>query len=218
MLTFVPPSSCEMKNPTKAEVLAAATELVNTEDVTTVNRWLNLLEPVVDEGIDLTLEGAAAFLQPLLELRRKDISAYVNVMQKIDEARKDDGLSAVSERKGKTAYLAEFMRTKRQRETRIVKIWNEMLSARDQLKGDARKAFMLMHARRWHAERERRTDALRKQLGRALTLAETRAVVNKLLDDIDLELQELEEFVRQELRTPIQQRNPNGFTWKVGKL
>lgn len=207
-----------MREPTKEGVLTAAATLVELEDTERVNRWITLLEPVVDSGVELLLEGESAFLQPMLELRRKDIDRYADVMKRIDEARVQQGNGKLAERKSKTAYLADYMREKRAREVRIVNLWNEMFGDRDRLRGKARNAFMVMHARRWNVEREARMDALRKRLGRALSIDEVRTVVETLHDDIDAELDALELFIRQEMQRPLSQRNPNGFEWRVGKL
>lgn len=207
-----------MRTPDKESVKAAAAALSSTEDVTKIIKWITVLEPVVDAGIEFYLLNDAEFLMPMMELRRASLDKYVVVMKGIDAARQEMGLMGLTHRSSKSDYLREFMRTKRQRENRVLKLWNEMFSERDKLRGERRTEFMLRHAKRWNAERDARVEAMRKRLGRGVTMNEQRVVLDTLFEEIDAELDALEAFVREELRKPLSKRDPNGFKWRIGKF
>ena len=157
-----------MDKPTKDGVKAAVDHLIEMQEIKQVRKWLDVLRDTVDAGVDFELRGDAAFLQPLMDLRAHSMEKYTSVMNAMDDHRAASGLDRISTRPDKAAYVAAFMPIKRGRETRLARLWNEQFSSSQQLKGDARKAFMAMHARRW-------TWAWRCWWRRATTRAGTRA-------------------------------------------
>ena len=207
-----------MDKPTKDGVKTAVDHLIEMQEIKQVRKWLDVLRDTVDAGVDFELRGDAAFLQPLMDLRAHSMEKYTSVMNAMDDHRAASGLDRISTRPDKAAYVAAFVPIKRGRETRLARLWNEQFSSSQQLKGDARKAFMAMHARRWTEEKQARQEKLRTQSRRPLTMQEMRAIIAEVEDEIDLELDELEKFIQDEMRKPVSQRNPNGFKFRVGKL
>jgi hypothetical protein len=206
-----------MEKPDKQELMQLLDKLTTMGDTEQVNKLINAVQQVVDLGVDIELKGENAFLNPLVKLRRYSLPAYAKLMTAVDTDREARGLEPVTARRGKSAYLADYMTTKRARERRIVDIWNMQLSEDNKLRGEARKAFCARHAERWLSEKMFRQNQLRTSLGRELTKAEQQVIIKQVDDEIETELDQMEQFMRDEIRKPLSQRNPNGFTFKLGK-
>jgi hypothetical protein len=205
-----------MSKVTKAELAGVLEYLVSTDDNERVNEWLNLLEPVIDAGLEITIGGEAQALGPLLRLRKQSIDTYAKLINAVDTDRAAQGREPLGFRRGKAAYLADFMAEKRKREGRLLAAWNLQFAERDRLRLDARKEFVARHAAVWFAEKQKRMEALRVRLGRTLTRAEQRVVITEVDAEVDDEIDQLEGYVNSEIRKPLAQRNPNGFKFKVG--
>jgi len=111
--------------------------------------------------------------------------------------------------------MRELMATKRERQRRLVELVNMLRPESEKIKGSARIEFERVHAARWLSVNDERQDEAREQLGRRLKANERRALIAKFWEDVDAELNELEEFIRDEIRKPLHQRAPQGYKFKL---
>lgn len=206
-----------MNKPSKAELMALLHKLTTLPEADRINKLINAMQQVVDAGGEFELTGEDAYLNPLIKLRRFSLPAYAQLMTAVDADRTENGLEPLTARRGKTAYLAGYMVIKRARERRIVDIWNMQLSEDSKLQGDSRKAFCARHAERWLSEKMFRQNQLRTSLARELTKGEQQVIIKQVDEEIEAELDQMEQFMRDEVRKPLSQRNPQGFIFKLGK-
>lgn len=101
----------------------------------------------------------------------------------------------------KTAYMREFMQTKRIRMRRAAEIENLVRPPRDRLIGRAHLDFMDAVAAKWKAEMDRRVEVARQAAdGGRLPKETLDAVRQQFWDTVDLQLSEAEQAARERLR------------------
>ncbi len=197
----------------------AVTALIEDSDAPTIFAALEGVLALVRKGIPVFLTERPAVLNPLVALATDDFPAYERVLDLIERKRSERNLPPlVSEDDARRAYMRDFMAVKRDRQRRLVELWNSLRSEHDRIRGTARMEFERRHAARWIDEKNRRETARRETLGRRLTADERRELTEQLWRDVDYELDSLEEFVRDEMRKPIHARSKSGFTFIVGKI
>jgi hypothetical protein len=213
------PGEKNMDSQAKAALAEAANILVVEADAKTLyTQMLGVLE-VASRNIPVQLVGRPAALNPLVDLALNDEAAYSRVMDLIDRKRADRGLLPLQEMDlDRKAYMREFMAVRRERLRRLVELWNELRSENDKIKGSARLDFEQLHAARWKDEKDRREDLLRIKLGRRLTQPERQSISAQLWEEVDAELDELQQFVRSEIKKPLAARSRTGFQFKVGAM
>lgn len=204
-----------MRQYTKDDVKELAARLTATEDTAEVHKALDVLCPVVDAGISFSLDGEYAYLEPLLYLRALNMNSYAKVLRAIDDERTSNGLGKLGDKKGRKPYMAGYMRVKRSRENRLIDAWNMQFSEDRKLSSDTRKEFLRVHSKRWLDAKNAALAKARKDLCRTLTREEMQRILTEYDDRIDAELDEFEQFMRDEIRKPLSQRNPNGFAWHL---
>lgn len=203
----------------KAAVAQAANMLVTDSDAKTLYAQMQGVMELSAKGIPVQLTGAAATLNALVMLANHSRPAFDGVMELVEHKRGEAGLVPLAEGDpDRRAYMREFMASRRQRLGRLVGLWNQLRSERDKIQGATRLAFEQLHGARWKEEKDRREDAMRDTLGRRLSMEERRAIGNQLWSEVEAELDDLERFVREEVRKPLHQRAPNGFQFRVGVL
>lgn len=201
----------------KSVVAHAANILVLDSEAKTLYAQMQGVLDLAAKGIPVMLTGRAAELNPLLRLAQTNPAAYEATMELVDHKRLGAGLQPLQEMDiDRRRYMREFMAIRRERLRRLVELWNQLRSEHDRIKGASRLQFEQLHGARWKEEKDRREDELRDHLGRRLTMEERQAVGRKLWDDVERELDELERFVRDEVRKPLNQRAPTGFQFRVG--
>ena len=196
--------------------MAAANALIESPDAFNLFRQLTAVVDVARRDVPVQLIGNAAVLNPLLNLWLEDEDAASRVVQLIVRKREERGLPPVGDADfNRRAYMRELMAQKRERGRRLVTLFNELRSEDDRLVGPARTEFERYHANRWYEVKTAREDALRDALDRRLTADEMRNISSQLWEAVDQELNELEEFVRTELRKSFHQRATNGFKFRL---
>lgn len=203
----------------------AVSALIEDSDARQMFTQLSGVLELKRQRLPVALTGRPAILNPLLDLAIEDPDTYGTVLDLIDTKRALRGLEVLvviepepepepdADRK---AYMREFMAIKRERQRRLIELLNELRSDVDKIKGTARMELERIHAARWLDEKDRREYAMRKHLGRRLTIAERKSVSTQLWADVDAELDALEEFVRLQLHLPLSQRT-SSFNFRVGK-
>lgn len=204
-----------MRECTKEEVKALAAKLIGLSDTGEVGDTLDLLCQVVDAGVDFELLGKDAWLTPLMFMRSKGVNQYAKIFTAINDQREANGLPKLGEKDDRSRYMARYMKFKRDRESRVVDIWNLQFSDEKKLKGPARKKFSAMHAKRWLDAKQAALDKAREIQRRPLTKEENRRIIDEYDDKIDVELDAFEAFMYDEIRKPISQRNPLGFKYQL---
>lgn len=200
----------------KAEIAEAMTALIESSDAETLYKQLMGVFEVARKGVPVRLTGRPAVVNPLLDLLLQDHPAGERVLQLTNKYRAEKELGPLEGGGFKRKpYMRDLMATKRDRQRRLVELVNELRSEHDKIKGSVRIAFEQMHANRWFAVRTEREEAMRKALGRGLSVDKRMDVIAGLWADVTKELDDLEEFVRAEIRKPLSQRAPNGFNFKL---
>lgn len=211
----------------KRKPIAEAAQFLVDDDFA-VKRYQQLMKTVEfvrKENIPLKLIGPCAPVDPLLSYAtsQDDMAWLVEIINKhrvrqgkppLVEAAPVDPTTEPANRR---EYLAEFMYIKRQRETRLIDLWNSMRSEHDKIKGRARVDWLRLHSNAWAAAKKDREEAAATAAGRRLRRDELRRVQDQFWDDVDAELDRLEAFTRDEIRKPLTHRNPSGFKFTVGK-
>lgn len=194
----------------------AANALIEEHDAPDLYKKMIGVYEIARAGLPIQLTGRPAVLNPLLQLFLEDYPSAERVIHLVNRKRDDAGAPALGELGfDRAEYMRQLMANKRARETRFMKLWNDMRAEHDQIRGAARMEFMRIHSSRWLGVRDERQDALRARLGRRLTQVERSSVIKQLWGDVDAELDALEAFVQSELRKPIHQRSPNGFIFHL---
>lgn len=212
-----------MPTSNRGALLHAVNILVADCDSSLLGRTIKLVKVANQVGIELLPVGEAAELLPLAQLAVDNVLKFRNVLELINQRRHDAGLpplvvEGVTDETSETSrkdYLAQHMREKRARERRIVDAWNSMRSAHDALKGQARMDFQRLHANRWFDAKQQREHDLEVKLGRTPRREELQALQELFWEEVDQELADLEAFAREEMRKPLSQRSPNGFTFRI---
>ncbi len=151
------------------------------------------------------LAGEAAVLNPLVDAYRESPEWFDRQIAKVDDRRRallkaplvpppDDGFD-------KSAYMREFMQTKRTRMRRAADIENMLRPARDRLVGRARLDFMDAAAAKWKAEMDRRVEAARQVADGGRLPKETLDTVRKQFwEYVDQQLDEAEQRALKQIR------------------
>lgn len=199
------------------ELLAeAANTLVEDADAVQLFQQLAGVYDLAKKGVPVRLVGRAAVLNPLLVLWLEDEDSAMRVLDLVNNKRDARGLPPVGEQDyQRRAYMREFMAAKRERGRRLVTLVNQLRAEDDKIKGAARVEFERLHARRWFDVRKEREDALRRAKGRRLSQEELKEIIRQLWEDVDRELDELEEFVKIEMKKPLHARAPDGFRFRL---
>ena len=205
---------------TDVSALAEAVELlIDTPDAALMFSQLSAAVDLQHRDVPFVLRDQLAVLNPLLALAGRDEWAYDRVIDLVERKRKLAGRSVLCpEHPDRRAYMREFMAVKRDRQRRLVNLLNQLRSANDQIRGTARMELERVHAARWHDEKDRREDKLRKELGRRLTAAERKNVAEHLWFAVDIEMDNLRAFVARESKLPLHARSKTGFHFSVGHL
>lgn len=199
------------------ELLAeAANTLVEDADAVQLFQQLVGVYDLAKKGVPVRLVGRAAVLNPLLVLWLEDENSAMRVLDLVNNKRDARGLPPVGDQDyQRRAYMREFMAAKRERGRRLVTLVNQLRAEDDKIKGTARAEFEQLHARRWFDVRKEREDALRRAKGRRLSQEELKEIIRQLWEDVDRELDELEEFVKIEMKKPLHARAPDGFRFRL---
>ena len=142
----------------------------------------------------IRLTGAAAVLNPLVELRGSNPDGYNQVLGLIDRRRATIDRAPLatprSEGYDKVGYMRAFMDQKRERQKRAVEIENLLRPEKDRLVGNARLEFMRLQSVRWKAARDRVLAETAEKMGgqvtqevRRVTLDFFWAAIDELLED-----------------------------------
>lgn len=203
----------------KGALLEAVSALIEDSDARQMYTQLSGVLEIKRQQLPVALTGRPAILNPLLDLAIEDPDVYGTVLDLIDAKRALRGLEMLGNIEpdaDRKAYMREFMATKRERQRRLIELLNELRADIDKIKGTARMELERIHAARWLDEKDKREYAMRKRVGRRLTIAERKSVSTQLWADVDAELDALLEFVRLQLRVPLSQRT-SSFNFRVGK-
>jgi hypothetical protein len=159
--------------------------------------------------------GQFAELNPLLDLAVERRDHYDNVMHLIEEKREAAGLPPLDthrkdvEQGDRTAYMADFMARKRQRERKAAEIENMLRPESQQLIGRSRLEFMQLQSAKWKKQLDALIEARRREAGgERVKRAELDALRQTFWDSVDRELDEMEEYARKEGLKPPHQRRP----------
>jgi signal transduction histidine kinase len=204
---------------TKAAIADAVNTLVGDIDAKTLYTQMQGVLDLAARGIPVQLVGRPAVLNPLIDLALADEEKYERVMELVDRKRTEASLAPLMDMElDRKAYMREFMAVRRERLRRLVELWNELRSEHDKIRGSTRLDFEQLHAARWKEEKDRRETLLRQKLGRRLTMPERQSISAQLWEEVDAELNQLDAFVRSELRKPLRNRSKDGFKFTVGEL
>lgn len=198
------------------ELLAeAANVLIDDDDAPEMYKKLLWVHDVARKGVPVRLTGRPSVLNPILDLMLTDFPKAERVIQLIERKRAESHMDPLIEAFNRRSYMRELMASKRERESRLLKLVNQLRSEHDKIRGLAALEFKRTHGNRWHAVRLERESAMRSSVGRRLTIEELDTLRSQLWADVDSELNDLENFVREELRKPLQLRAPNGFNFRI---
>lgn len=201
----------------KAAIADAVNTLIVDVDAKTLFAQMQGVLEVASRNIPVQLVGRPAVLNPLLNLALTDEAAYDRVMDLVDRKRTEANLAPLQEMElDRKAYMREFMAVRRERLRRLVDTVNQLRSEQDKIRGSLRLQLEQAHAARWKDEKDAREQALRRKLGRRLTIDERQAIAAQLWEEVDLELADLEVFVNDELKKPLTARSKTGFPFRVG--
>lgn len=154
--------------------------------------------------LPLGLQGQAELMTPLVELARRDRSAYEAVLQLIDKKREARGWPPLTPPKkegfNKVDYQRQFMDQKRQRERRAAEIENMLRPERDKLIGNTRLEFMRQTSAKWKIRRDELVDRARAAHGGQIPMEAMRALLEKFWSQVDQELDEAEAEALRKIR------------------
>lgn len=202
----------------------AVEALAQDSDAVDLFKKMNWIIELVDKGVPAQLTGRPAILNPLVQMHAEDPEKFERVLQLVNRTRTKAGLPELvaegdeQENTDRKVYMREFMAKKREKQATLVKLWNELRSENDKIRGTKRMEFERIHAARWQDEKKRREDAARARAGSRISEAERKAIAAKLWEDVQGELDALADFVREEMRKPLHLRSREGFQFKVGVL
>ena len=201
---------------TNREALAEADNaLIESEDAQDLFKKLKWVYEVANKGLPVRLVGHPSVLNPLLELMLEDFTAGERVLELVERKRDEGNLSPLAEGFDRKAYMRELMSKKRDRQRRLMELTNELRSENDKIRGTARLEFERQHAERWHQYRLERENERREALGRRLTEEERCAIIERVWEQVDIELDDFELFVQREIRKPLRDRAPQGYQFKI---
>ena len=147
----------------KEALLGSINLLIRSPEAHSYLAALDALYPVAKTH-PVRLNGVAALLNPLLEVRLVNDDLYERMLDLVDAKRRDAGydrLRAKHERFDKTEYMRHFMAAKRERLRRAAAIENMLRPERDRLIGRSRLDFMDRQAGVWKRELDRLIDRVR---------------------------------------------------------
>jgi hypothetical protein len=144
--------------------------------------------------VPVRLTGAPAVLNPLLDLKSTDPTAFSRVMDLAEAKRTALGKQPLRPPKAtgydKTEYMRAFMDQKRERQKRAAEIENLRRPEKDRLIGNARLEFMRVQSAKWKTQRDAALAKASQSSGgrlsaevREAVLAAFWAGVDKQLDD-----------------------------------
>lgn len=208
-----------MNQDEKAALAAAASALIEDSDAPSLYDAMEGVLELARKGLPVALTGRAAIMNPLIRLAQDNSVDFEKVMELIEAKRRERALPPLeSDDEKRRVYMRDFMAVKRDRQRRLMELWNQLRSENDKIRGTRRLEFERVHANRWIGEKDRREKAARESLGRRLSMDERRRISEALWSDVDEELNLLEAFVRDEIRKPLHARSKEGFKFTVGKL
>lgn len=200
----------------KAALLESMECLIEDADAISLFKQMTGVYDLARKGVPVRLVGRPAVLNPLLVLWLEDEPAAHRVIDLINRKRSALDRPPIGDQDfNRRSYMRELMAQKRERGRRLVELVNELRSEDDKLKGAARIEFERIHANRWFEVKKERENALRAARGRRLTMEELDNIKDQLWAEVDTELDELEEFVRIEVRKPLHARAPGGFNFRI---
>jgi len=154
-----------------------------------VDSLLNLVPRV-----PVRLTGASAVLNPLLDLKATDPTAFSRVMELADTKRAALGKPPLRPPKAtgydKTEYMRAFMDQKRERQKRAAEIENLRRPEKDRLIGNARLEFMRVQSAKWKAQRDAALAKAAQSSGGRLSADVREAVLATFWAGVDKQLDE----------------------------
>jgi hypothetical protein len=200
----------------KAALAESAECLIADADAPLLFRQLMGVLDLAQKHVPVRLVGRAAVLNPLLVLWLDDEPAALRVVDLINRKRSQEGHDPLGDQNiHRRSYMRELMAQKRERARRLIELVNELRSEKDKLRGAARIEFERTHSNRWFDVKKERENDLREKLDRRLTADEMQEIKDALWADVDRELDDLEVFVRQEVRKPLHERAPGGYMFRL---
>jgi hypothetical protein len=186
----------------KTMLAEAVNTLIDDTDALDLYKKMMGVHELARKGYPVRLAGRCDVLNPMLDLLLVDHDGGEAVLRLIEVKRTARGLPPLEDaEQARRDYMRELMADRRDRLSRLVKLWNMMRPAHEQIRGPARAEFERVHGNRWFAVREEREKALREQLGRRLMAHERAALLTAFWADVNAELDELEVFVRNQMKS-----------------
>lgn len=193
-------------------------------------KLLLTLQFIEESGVRVKGLGREAIINPLVNQYLENSDTFERVIDLIQTKREQAGLPALvnpadeaesgvqrekrKDQKHRNTYFSNYMFNKRDRERRLIEAWNSMRSERDKVVGTARTEWIRQESARWLNEIEHRINKLVEQEGRRPTRAEKAAIGDKVWEEVEDEIAGLEQFARDQMRLPINQRNKDSYSWR----
>lgn len=202
-------------NDEERQLVKEATSILCTDDDSRkLYEHMTRAYELARKGVPVRLTGRSAVMNPLIDLMLSDHDTYEAVLQYIVKKRDALGQPPLEDSdQVRRDYMREMMVTRRARLSRLVDLWNSMRPEREKLRGKARMEFERVHGNRWFAARGDRELTMREQVGRRLTHQERTNMLISFWKEVDSELDDLEEFARNQMRAGAQRTNV--FQFKI---
>lgn len=176
----------------KTALLGSVNTLIASPDAHELFDKLNAVAAIAT-SVPVALTNGAAVLNPLLQLRTRNMEAFDRVVRMIEAKREALGYDRLVQvtrvyAYDKTSYMREFMDQKRTRQRKAADIENMLRPTRDRLLGNARLEFMRRQSAKWKELRDERLEFARVEGGGALTAAQRKQVLDEFWKQVDIDL------------------------------
>jgi hypothetical protein len=185
----------------KTMLAEAVNTLIDDTDATDLYKKMMGVYELARKDFPVRLTGRSGVLNPMLDLLLADYEGGQVVLRLIETKRTTRGLPQLEDpNEARKIYMRELMATRRDRLSRLLKLWNTLRPDREKVRGAAKTEFERVHGNRWFAVREEREKALREQHGRRLSHHERTSLIKAFWEDVNRELDDFDVFVRNQMK------------------